>query len=130
MWDFVLKEQQEEKIRYIVNGFESILERKAQEENEMFIYFDVLNSLRIREIDYILSAKPEGETICEFVDGFDIEKFISPEQMYIRNKLERYGLIEVQYIKKEQYSMTAQKIRLTKFGQAFLSYFKMNDLDE
>jgi hypothetical protein len=91
--DYVVEAKQEEKIKYIVNGFINLADMENLQEDVILIFYDILDELNILDIrvlklyDYF-SKKESYSDIIEDV-GIDYEQYA-----LIRNKLERLELIE------------------------------------
>jgi hypothetical protein len=48
-WDFVVKEQEIDKIELFVNGEVSTISKEEIDMEKMYIYFDILKNLRLIE---------------------------------------------------------------------------------
>lgn len=91
--DYVIETKQEEKIKYIVNGFINLTEIKKLKEDVVLIYYDLLDGLNILDIRVlkIYSYNHEIETYSDIIEDANI----SYEQYeLIQNKLKRLGLLE------------------------------------
>lgn len=97
--DYVLDEKQEEKIRYIVNGFINMAAMNEIKEDFIFLYYDTLADLRILDI-MVLKRHYKG-----FHMGEDVlaELNLTSEQFKaINEKLARSGLLETVMDKQEK----------------------------
>lgn len=97
-WDFVVEEQEIDKIQLFVNGVVSAVSKEEIDMERMFIYFDILKTLRLKEIHYFIDVYinknykvVEGDfSRVEYPDNLDIAY-----HNYVLNKLERLGLINL-----------------------------------
>lgn len=91
--DYVAENKQEEKIKYIVNGFINIATMDNIKEDVMLIYYDILDELNVLDImvfrTYDYFNRDDGYYDILQKTGITHEQF-----KLIENKLERLGLIE------------------------------------
>lgn len=133
---FILKniaeEEQDEKIKILTNGFESVIYDSMYNEDSLYEYYDVLKSLRIKDIARMIQLynaefkDQETYNIGNFeFDGTSLE--------YIDNKLEQLGIRRTvifddgtweSEIKKEEISS------FTDFGQRFIKFFRNRRIEE
>lgn len=94
--DYVIDEQQEEKIHYIVNGFVNITNHEYITDDFILTYYDVLKELRMVDIS-VLRLMYNSRYVFEKDESFQdvIEKHgISYEQYKsVRRNLQRKGLL-------------------------------------
>jgi len=93
--DYVIDEQQEEKIKYIVNGFVRLTEHESATEDFVLTYYDVLKELRILDISvlrvyyhsfYVLDKKETYRDVMEN-HGITYQQYNS-----VRHNLLRLGV--------------------------------------
>lgn len=95
---------QEEKIRYMVNGYSDLLELENPSFDTAYLYFDTLDKLTILDIEtlklsYPLSSEMQnsGEwpsTFSDILEKFDIDY---SQYTAVRENLYRFGLLENDY---------------------------------
>ncbi|AMV11543.1 hypothetical protein GT3570_11475 [Geobacillus thermoleovorans] len=97
--DYVIDEQQEEKIKFMVNGFVNITEHDQITEDFVLTYYDVLKELRMVDIavlrlmyssHYWINNDAERETYRDVMErhGLSYEQYES-----VRRNLQRIGLL-------------------------------------
>ncbi|WP_144549678.1 hypothetical protein [Bacillus sp. X1(2014)] len=128
----ILQEEQEEKIKIFVNGFESIINDSMYEEDHLYEYYDVLRSLRKKEIARMLQLynnevnNQETYNIENFeFDGTSIE--------YIDNKLVQLGLRRVFIIDAGTFDAIQspkEDTAFTDFGLRFIKFFRNRKINE
>ena len=97
--DYVIDEVQEEKIKYIVNGFINLASIKDIKEDFVLYYYDTLKSLRIVDIAVLkLYYEPVPRSYIEILQTFGIEY---EQYDSIREKLVRMGLLTTKREKRE-----------------------------
>ncbi|KML36384.1 hypothetical protein [Cytobacillus firmus] len=95
--DYVIDEQQEEKIEFMVNGFVNITEHDQITDDFVLTYYDVLKDLRMVDLSVLrlmysswyLADQEEKETFYDVMDrhGIDYDQYES-----VRRNLLRMGL--------------------------------------
>ncbi|WP_338447752.1 hypothetical protein R4Z09_16010 [Niallia oryzisoli] len=131
----IIEEDQEEKVRILTNGFESIIHDSMYEEDRLYQYYDVFKNLRKTEIARLQQIYNEENqdqvtfTMGNFsFDGISID--------YIDNKLERQGLIRSQLIidggdfSDLNYEPERPKKHITQFGKDFIKFFRKRNLSD
>lgn len=99
--DYVIDEQQQDKIKYMVNGFVKLTEHENVTEDFVLTYYDVLKELRIVDIAvlrlYNYSHNQERETFEDIMEqhGLSYDQYDS-----IRNNLFRLGILTTKTEKK------------------------------
>lgn len=95
--DYVLNIRQQEKIRFIVNGYINIAGQDELNDDAVIMYYDTLDELTILDIRVLklYCSKPiYGEdTFNQVKKDYNLDR---SQLNYIRGKLERLGLIENQ----------------------------------
>lgn len=94
-WDYVMEEQEVDKINLFVNGVVSSVRQEEINMEKIFIYFDILKSLRMKEIHHFIDVFV-NKNYKVVSDGWDVtypEGFDIAYHRYALNKLERLGLI-------------------------------------
>lgn len=125
----MMQEEQEEKIKILVNGLESIINDSMYEEDSLFEFYDVVNSLRKKEIARLLELyskeiqNQETYNIGNFqFDGTSLE--------YIDNKLVQLGLRKVYVINAGTLGAESQVTAFTDFGKGFIKFFRNRKINE
>ena len=121
-------EDQEEKIEYILNGYDGILSEEEIESDKIYSYYDTLKTLRYQEIVYFVNEYSNGQKVGKF-EKFEINK----NSIRIENKLKTLGLI-VAYTQNNSYGLSWNDIEnpmmsnftcITDYGVDFLMFFRM-----
>lgn len=131
IFDFVIDEAQEDKIKYIANGIENIIVYKITDEDLILTYFDVLSELRmidLKELLYINNHLMDGNQAYsssnEFTESDAVEKHV-----YI--KLQKYNLIVIQPIIAElegkEMTMDRHRAKISAFGKNFINFILNHD---
>ncbi|WP_257205909.1 hypothetical protein [Bacillus cereus] len=112
----IMNDAQDEKIEFLFNGFENIIDREFRDEDRLIAYHDVLRELRLDEIKRLVELTPEyrrylgklrmegkrPSTSYKVPDTEEEEiKFYEQKayNTYIENRLEKFGLITTPLIK-------------------------------
>lgn len=127
-WDFVIDEPESEKIQLFVNGLEVALNQKEIDMEMIYIYFDILSQLRVKEImlfqDVYIQKNYkiiEGTSSNIAVNG----KIDVTHHIYARNKLEKVGLITLHVISGN--GTIDEHYQITDLGKRLFDYFsKLN----
>lgn len=128
-WDFVIEEPEAEKIQLFVNGLEIALNQKEIDMEMIYIYFDILNQLRVKEI--MLFQDVYIQKNYKIIEGTFGKLEVNGEidvtyHMYVRNKLAKVGLIELSVISGN--GTTDEHYRITDLGNKLFDYFaKLNE---
>lgn len=107
--DYVIDEQEEEKIRYIANGFVSLTGKQKLEVDQTIIYLDILKNLRLIDIR-ILFDRVKGfmlydQNFQEYLDELGISH---DQYSMIKEKLFRLGLLKSSY--DDEYKKIVSKV--------------------
>ena len=106
--DYVIDEQEEEKIKYIANGFVSLTGNEKLEIDQTIIYLDILKSLRLIDLR-VLFDRVNGFLMYENYDSYLVELGISHDQyVMIKEKLLRLGLLKSSY--DDEYQKIVKKV--------------------
>lgn len=106
--DYVIDEQEEEKIKYIANGFVSLTGHEKLEIDQTIIYLDILKSLRLIDLR-VLFDRVNGLLVYENYDSYLEELGISHDQyIMIKEKLLRLGLLKSSY--NDEYQKIVKKV--------------------
>jgi hypothetical protein len=124
-WDYVLDEQEEDKIQLFVNGVVTALTSEEIAMEKMYVYFDILKSLRVKEIEHFIDVfinknykAVEGQFApVEYTDDIDVGY-----HNYVRNKLEKLGLLSLEVINGN--GTIDEDYRITELGNDIDKYFK------
>jgi hypothetical protein len=131
----IVEEDQEEKVRILTNGFESIIYDSMYEEDLLYQYYDVFKNLRKTEIARLQQIyNDEHQDQVTFNLGtFNFER---TNIDYIDNKLEQQGLIRSQLIidggdfSDPNYEPERPKKHITLFGKEFIKFFRNRKLSD
>lgn len=94
--DYVLEEVQEEKIKYLVNGFINTIKLETINENSILDYYDTLNQLRLVDIIILKTFALIYLDKDEYNNNLNIYKNLCIDyykNKSIKEKLERLGLL-------------------------------------
>lgn len=91
--DYVMETKQEEKIKYITNGFINLTSMEKLQEDVILIYYDILDELNILDIR-VLKLYDYFSRSESYVDILKDANISYDQYALIQNKLERLGLIE------------------------------------
>lgn len=91
--DYVIETKQEEKIKYIVNGFMNIADMENLKEDVILIYYDLLDSLNVLDIR-VLRTYIDIKYTESYQDIIDDAEISLEQYKLIQNKLERLDLLE------------------------------------
>lgn len=132
--DYAAEEQEIEKIEYITNGFESIVEKSIVNQDIILINYDVLKQLRM--VDLMILKRIRGAFIKTTigVENDELKEYREFESLleenieykqYAINKLEMLGLIlkEDYVYKSEEYTLDG--LALSNFGKQFIDFCKL-----
>ncbi|MEH6957773.1 hypothetical protein [Neobacillus drentensis] len=99
----LLNEAQDDKIEFILNGFETVIDKKITEEDKIIAYFDVVRELRVDELKTLfnydhtyftlLQEKRKSESI-DYRKEIESWKLNEGYYKYIKSKLSTLGLIK------------------------------------
>ncbi|MEK4485120.1 hypothetical protein MHH81_05895 [Psychrobacillus sp. FSL H8-0484] len=124
-WDYVVEEQEEEKIQLFVNGFVASLTKTEIDMEKMYVYFDILRNLRVKEIHYFIDVHlNQNYKVTEGMfarTAFPEEDFDMGYHSYVNNKLERLGLIHLNVF--DSNGTLDDHYEVTKLGNEINSYF-------
>jgi hypothetical protein len=123
-WDCVLEEQEEDKIQLFVNGVVTALTSEEIAMEKMYVYFDILKSLRVQEIQHFIDVfiNKNYKVVeglfdrVEPTDDIDIAY-----HNYVRNKLEKLGLISLTVLSGN--GIIDEHYRITELGTDIDKYF-------
>jgi hypothetical protein len=101
IWDYIIDEPQEQKIKYMINGLVNLASHEQIKEDFVLFYYDTLRDLRLVDIDvlnlYYLSYSPVHSRVFNYHDI--LEKFDIDYNQYnaVREKLVRMGLLKTKH---------------------------------
>jgi hypothetical protein len=127
----ISQEEQEEKIRIIVNGFESIIYDSMYHNDSLYEFFDVLENLRVKEIARLLQLYNRE---FEGAESYHINNltFDGTSAEYIDNKLIQLGLRSLFVIDGGTFIIDANPRKdtsFTKFGIEFIKFFRSRKIE-
>lgn len=130
--DFIEKESQEEKIKYIVNGITISIKNNITDIDLILNYYDMLNELRMIDIRILIDAYKEStktDVDYEEIVYSRIKTEYEAAETYIIKKLESLSLISVDktYAELEGRIVRPKKssIHISKIGKYFVEFFSM-----
>jgi hypothetical protein len=91
--DYVLDEQEEEKIKYIANGFVSLTGQETLETHQIILFLDILKNLRIVDIKVLFDLNKvflHDGNFKKYLDSIGID---SDHYKMSKEKLLRQGLL-------------------------------------
>jgi hypothetical protein len=122
-WDFVVEEQEIDKIQLFVNGVVSAVNKEEINMEKMFVYFDILKNLRLKEIQYFIDVYIDknykivkGDWSVNYPEDLDIAY-----HNYVLNKLERLGIIHLYII--DGNGTADENYHITNLGDEINHYF-------
>ena len=127
MFDFIINEQQEEKVKFIVNGMENIVTYKITDEDLILNYFDVLNELRVFDIKELLdinnsNVEVEGSVSVSSTQINETEAV----RRHIFKKLQKHDLIAINETwgeaGGEEYTIDKKRAKTSVFGGNFIKF--------
>ncbi|MBN8199181.1 hypothetical protein ACFWGC_29535 [Cytobacillus pseudoceanisediminis] len=124
-WDYVIDEQEEEKIQLFVNGVVVAISKEEINMEKMYVYFDILKNLRLKEIHYFIDVYINQN--FKVVEGENSRVDFNPKNLdvayhnYVLNKLERLGLITLAVISGN--GTIDEHYNITSLGEELNNYF-------
>ncbi|PGU16735.1 hypothetical protein [Bacillus thuringiensis] len=122
----LIEEHEDAKINLILTGFENVFIEEKSEESIVINYYDTLRNLRYKDIKrfwYLVGV----------TDSFERHLINTEEAAIITSidrKLERYGLIEIQWddLENGEYEFVSPShIKETHYGHRFLQFILSNE---
>lgn len=126
VFENIINESEEEKIKYIINGFESVIQDKITDQEIVLSYLDVLKALRLIDIEHLFKQTSEyrkqlpKKGLKLEIDLSEMGKRRTALTQYIYNKLEQLGLIQTITVDE----ISPEDGLVTKFGYNFLDFIK------
>ena len=131
MFDFIINEQQGEKVKFIVNGMENIITYRITDEDLILTYFDVLNELRIIDIKELLEINNSNSRGQVSVTSTQINK-IEAVKKHIFKKLQKYDLITINTTWGEmggkEYTIDKKRTIINVFGANFINFITKRNI--
>ncbi|POZ56226.1 hypothetical protein LYSIN_01009 [Lysinibacillus sphaericus] len=133
-WDFVIEEKESEKIQLFVNGLESTLTKEQIDMEMMYVYFDTLKQMRIKDImsfqDVFINKN--YKMIFKHIEGeFGESAIFEGENIayhsYLKSKLITLGLIVLAVI--DGNGTIDEHYSVTELGKSLIKYFKKTEED-
>ena len=130
--DNIENESEEEKIKYIINGFISSINNNITDLDLVLSYYDIFNKLRMIDIRILIELYEENKkTVRGYMEEMDrtIKTEYEAAEAYIVKKLESMSLISVKKTwgdldgRLEKPRKSA--LNISKLGIYFVEYFKM-----
>lgn len=131
-FDYSAEVKQEEKITFIVNGFETVIENQMMTNQEkILVYYDTLNDLSMIDLKLLERIKIEQvSTDILYPKPVKIETEELAIERQSLNKLQRLGIVSLPNLvydydqNNEMYYL--RDIEFTQFGIRFFNFFKIN----
>jgi hypothetical protein len=92
----LLNEAQDNKVEFILNGFETVIDNEYTEEDKILSYFDILRQLRVDELKSLLNYDEEYNQTRknkDYRDESEIQKLMDGYYKYIDSRLSSFGLL-------------------------------------
>jgi len=131
LYDYSAEEKQVEKIKYIVNGFESVVEIQLNDQDLILSYYDTLAELNLADIKFI--KKIAQASIPQKVESLVIPtKIVNVYQAFERqilNKLVQMGIVKIANSiydvdgRNEMHDL--KSIKYTSYGKHFIDFIKI-----
>jgi hypothetical protein len=130
--DFIEKESQEEKIKYIVNGAINSIKNNITDTDLILSYYDILNELRMIDIRILINLYGESKKMNRLYME-DADRTIKTEyeaaETYIIKKLESLSLISVKKTHEELAGRVVKPKKsatdISRLGIYFVEFFSM-----
>ncbi|WP_026881409.1 hypothetical protein [Clostridium akagii] len=121
----VKKEDEKEKIKYIMQGFLYSVNNKIYKKDIILLYYDVLNQLRALDIKILESLDKSGKVDIKFSE--EVKENISIPVNYIYYKLEKLNILdiahELDYLAGlGEETIKFENIKISKFGEQFINF--------
>lgn len=130
--DNIENESEEDKIKYIINGFISSINNDITELDLILSYYDIINELRMIDIRILIDLYEENKkTVRGYMEEMDrtIKTEYEAVEAYIVKKLESLGLISVRKTVSDLGGVVEKPrksaLNISKLGIYFVEYFKM-----
>lgn len=128
-WDFVLQERESEKIQLFVNGLESSLTKEQIDVEMMYVYFDTLRQMRLKDIISFQDIFINKNYKMVFVEGKFGAQYKGDNRAYhsyLISKLTNLGLIMLWDINAN--GTIDAHYSVTDLGCSLVEYFKNTGL--
>jgi hypothetical protein len=106
--DYVIDEQEEEKIKYIANGFVSLTGQETLETHQTFLFLYILKNLRIVDLKVLFDLNKvflHGGNFKKYLDSIGID---SEHYKMSKEKLLKQGLLKSSY--DDEYQKIVKKV--------------------
>lgn len=140
----IMNDAQDEKVEFLFNGFENIIDQEVKDENRFIAYCDVLRELRIDEIKKLLTYTGEyrynvtrkfNKLLSVSASQEEIKKHYENQayNKYIQNRLERMGLLGIMVNPGKDSMESIQNVAKTEigistFGRHLIDFFDLTSL--
>lgn len=133
IFDYSSEVKQEDKIKFIVNGFETVIEaRMVTNQEKILVYYDTLSDLSMIDLKLLERIKIEQvSTDILYPKPVKIETEELAIERQSLNKLQRLGIVSLPNLaydydqNNEMYYL--RDIEFTQFGIRFINFFKINN---
>ncbi|PFN60551.1 hypothetical protein [Bacillus thuringiensis] len=140
----IMNDAQDEKVEFLFNGFENIIDQEIKDENRIIAYCDVLRELRVDDIKKLLTYTGEYRyNVTGKLNNFlsvsasqeEIKKHYENQayKKYIQNRLERMGLLGIVASPEKDNMESSQnvanpEIGINAFGRHLIDFFDLTSL--
>ncbi|KMP74372.1 hypothetical protein TU62_16735 [Bacillus cereus] len=140
----IMNDAQDEKVEFLFNGFENIIDQEIKDENRIIAYCDVLRELRVDDIKKLLTYTGEYRyNVTGKLNNFlsvsasqeEIKKHYENQayKKYIQNRLERMGLLGIVASPEKDNIESIQnvanpEIGINAFGRHLIDFFDLTSL--
>ncbi|MEM5603445.1 hypothetical protein COD90_07255 [Bacillus cereus] len=140
----IMNDAQDEKVDFLFNGFENIIDQEVKDENRILAYCDVLRELRMDEIKRLLTYTGEyrynvtpklNKLLSVSASEEEIKKHYENQayKKYIQNRLERMGLLGIVASPGKDNMESIQNIAkseigISTFGRHLIEFFDLTSL--
>lgn len=140
----IMNDAQDEKVEFLFNGFENIIDQEIKDENRIIAYCDVLRELRVDDIKKLLTYTGEyrynvtrklNNLLSVSASQEEIKKHYENQayKKYIQNRLERMGLLGIMASPGKDNMESIQnvakpEIGISTFGRHLIDFFDLTSL--
>ena len=131
----LLDEEEDKKTDLFLDGFDTVVDSKNDNEYDILMYYDILRELRYKEIIHLITIgepyiKYESVEIKNYAYAFSVEEK-NDIHFYIELKLAKLGLIKTPYQSNLDFAEDGlifnnlKRAELTSFGEKFFNFYNI-----
>ncbi|MDA2110294.1 hypothetical protein PDN20_14735 [Bacillus cereus] len=140
----IMNDAQDEKVKFLFNGFENIIDQEIKDENRIIAYCDILRELRLDDIKKLLTFTGEyrynitgklNNLLSVSASQEEIKKHYENQayKKYIQNRLERMGLLGIvaspgKNNMESIQNIAKSEIGISTFGRHLIEFFDLTSL--